>query len=529
METPPNRDDRSPAERAGASPLDPEKFRTQLPGSWSTEPPPDVDDSALAHQIVRRRNRRRSSRGWAISAGVAALSGLALIASGFATQEDLAVLDSKGPELVLSTPVASARRIPDFLVIPVAARNLQVALEPALVGAASGTCVQYRDSGTAVASHNPATPLVPASNMKVLTASVAVDVLGSGTRLKTTFATDGAPTDGSNVKGNLYMIGGGDPLLTTEGYASSMIQGTPPATRLEAIADQIVDTGVRTITGSVVGDGSRYDTVRGADSWPERFFGQGQVGRLGALMVDDAWTKGIGPADDPALHAATIMTDLLTARGVTIGGAPTVGTAPEKATTLVEIPSLTIGELAREALAFSDNTTTELLVKELGFSKGGAGSTAAGIKVMQDWVKASGLPADGVSFNDGSGLSDSDRLTCQFLSSLLAKEGASGDIADGLAVPGKPGTLRARFLSEPLRSSVRAKTGSLRGTTSLSGWLKTSAGNDLSFAILINTGDRPTSNSDLELQNRVLTAALSYPQTPGIDSISPTPPVQHSL
>ncbi|HTO01102.1 MAG TPA: D-alanyl-D-alanine carboxypeptidase, partial [Microthrixaceae bacterium] len=320
---------------------------------------------------------------------------------------------------------------------------------------------------------------------------------------------------------------GGDPLLTSDSYASSMIQGTPPATDLESVANQIVDTGVRHITGSVVGDGSRYDSVRSAGSWPERFFGQGQVGRLGALMIDDAWTKGVGPADDPALHAATIMSDMLSARGVTIDQAPKVGTAPTKATTLVEIPSLTIGELAREALTFSDNTTTELLVKELGFTKGGAGSTEAGLKVMRDWVKVSGLPAEGVTFNDGSGLSDSDRMTCQFLSALLSKEGPSGDIADGLAVPGKPGTLRARFLTEPLRSKLRAKTGSLRGITSLSGWLETNAGTDLSFSILINTDDRPTSNSDLELQNRVLNAALSYPQAPSIGSISPTPPVQH--
>ncbi|MGB3411318.1 MAG: D-alanyl-D-alanine carboxypeptidase [Microthrixaceae bacterium] len=507
--------------------MDPTKFRSQQPNFRSAVPPADVDDSALARQIVRRRSRRRPTRGLWFGSAAALLAGVALIGSGLAARSTVEVLDSSGPELVLSTPIASARRIPEFLVTPVAARNLQGSVDPALAGAPPGTCVEYRDSSSAVASHNPAAPLVPASNMKVLTAAVAVEVLGEGTRLKTTFSTDGAPTDGATVKGNLYMVGGGDPLLTTDSYASSMTHGTPPATDLESVADQIVDTGIRHITGSVVGDESRYDAVRGADSWPERFFGQGQVGRLGALMVNDAWTPGLGPADNPALHAATVMEELLTARGVTIGEAPKAGTAPPTATTLVEIPSLTIGELAREALAFSDNTTTELLVKELGFSKGDGGSTAAGLKVMQSWIKSSGLPAEGVTFNDGSGLSDSDRLTCQFLSALIVAEGPTGVIADGLAMPGQPGTLQDRFLAEPLRGRIRAKTGSLRGVTSLSGWLKTDAGKNLSFSILINTGDKPTSNADLETQKKVLTAALGYPQSPSIESLSPTPPVQH--
>lgn len=526
MPTPPNQDDLTPAERAGAAPLDSQKFWEQQAASRATQPPPDLDDSDLAQQIVRRRARRKSSRvPWTV-AGLATVTGIALIGAGFVSRNQVELLDTAGPELVLSTPIASARRVPEFVVKPVASRNLQAALEPALDGSPAGTCVEYRDSGSGVATHNPASPLVPASNMKVLTTTVALDLLGEKTRLKTTISTDGDPTDGSTVKGNLYMIGGGDPLLTTDAYLARMPNGAQPQTDLDSVADKIVDSGIRRITGSVVGDGSRYDTVRGADTWPERYFGQGQVGRLGALMVDDAWTIGVGPASDPALHAATVMEDLLKARGVTVDGEPKSGTAPSSATTLVEIPSLTIGELVDEALTFSDNTTTELFVKELGLAKGEGGSTAAGLNVMRDWIKASGLPAEGVEFNDGSGLSDSDRLTCQFLSALLSKSGPTGVIADGLAAPGQPGTLRTRFLAEPLRSRIRAKTGSLRGVTSLSGWLKTDAGRDLAFAIIINTPDRATSSSELELQNRVLSAALSYPQAPSIDSLSPTPPVQ---
>jgi len=351
-----------------------------------------------------------------------------------------------------------------------------------------------------------------------------VDLLGADTRLTTRFATDGVPTDGSTVRGNLYMVGGGDPLLTTDGYEALMTHGVQPGTDLEVVADQIVDSGVRHITGSVVGDASRYDDVRSAPSWPERYTTQGQVAPLSALMVNDGWRTTGGPVDDPALHAATVLGDLLVERGVRIDGAPTTGTTPSTASTLIEVPSLSVAELVDESLRFSDNTTSELLIKELGVHAGAGGSTEAGVAAMREWVASSGLPADGVSFDDGSGLSPNDRLTCRFLTSVLSDEGPSGVVANGLAVPGEDGTLDDRFLAEPLRSRLRAKTGTLNAVTALAGWVRTDAEADLAFALLINTGSRNVAESEFTLQRRLLEAMLSYPQAPDVASLAPAPP-----
>src|SRR5690606_38307610 len=128
-----------------------------------------------------------------------------------------------------------------------------------------------------VLSHQATTPLMPASNIKLLTASAVLDLLGADTRLSTRVVTDGAPTDGSVVRGNLYLVGGGVPLLTTDGYRSRLPTGKQPVTDMDDVADQIAATGITQITGSVVGDGSRYDAGRTTPSWPERFFTQGQV------------------------------------------------------------------------------------------------------------------------------------------------------------------------------------------------------------------------------------------------------------
>ena len=67
-----------------------------------------------------------------------------------------------------------------------------------------------------------------------------------------------------------------------------------------------------------MGDESRYDDVRTAGSWPERYITQGQVAPLSALVVDDTWSRGSGPGGDPAMHAAGVLTDLLQERGIQV-------------------------------------------------------------------------------------------------------------------------------------------------------------------------------------------------------------------
>ena len=305
--------------------------------------------------------------------------------------------------------------------------------------------------------------------MKLLTTSAALGLLGRDSRLTTKVAATAAPAGGV-VTGDLYLIGGGDPLLTTATYISRMTNGPQPVTSMEALADKVVAAGVTQVTGSVVGDGTRYDDQRKVSAWPDRFVGQGLVANLGALMVNDAWTidpidpngtKG-APAPDPAAHAAAVLTSLLQARGVQVGGSPRSGAAPAGVTTIVEVPSLTVRELVDETLAFSDNTSAELLLKELGVAKGGAGTTQAGVTVVQDWLTAQGLPTDGVVIVDGSGLTDQDRVTCTLISRLLLRDGSDGLVAQGLARPGQPGTLDDRFTGADLKDRVRAKTGTLK-------------------------------------------------------------------
>lgn len=484
---------------------------------------------------VVRPARRRRGRAWLMAAAVLAVAATGTAVAAVLTGPRVEVADGAAPELRIGTPVLSARRIPGWTSRPVAARNLQADLDPVIARAPASTCVRIDDAGTTVAARAPEASLVPASNMKLVTSAAALDLLGAETRLNTRIAASAAPAPDGTVAGDLFVVGGGDPVLTTDTYRGPVDPAAPPPaeTDLEGVADRIVAAGVRRVTGSVVGDGSRYDDVRTGPGWPPRFVENGTVAGLGALLVNDARTVDpvdpAGPpgqaAPDPAGHAADVMTRLLQARGVVVDGPPRSGVAPATAVTVLDVPSPTIRELVVETATFSDNTSAELLLKEIGRTSGGGGSTAAGAAAVDAWLRAEGLPVEGVTVADGSGLSPLNRLTCTLLVRILQRDGTDGPLAAALARPGRPGTLDDRLLAPDLRDRVRAKTGTLNEVTSLAGWTTGADQRPLAFAVIENTGDRQVEAQDLAVQEDLLRVLTTYPRTPGLDQIVPRPPV----
>ena len=187
---------------------------------------------------------------------------------------------------------------------PAAAGQAQV--DPELVAGLEGlvafypqsSCLRVDIEGTPVFGHATDQPLVPASTEKLITGAVAMDVLGKDHRFRTSVKGP-APADGV-VTGDLTLVGSGDPLLTTDPYELvRRIGPDQPTTSLEALADAVAGSGVRWVTGRVVGDESRYDQQRHVATWPERYVEQNQSGPLSALSVNDGFVllPGKGPAD----------------------------------------------------------------------------------------------------------------------------------------------------------------------------------------------------------------------------------------
>ena len=368
-------------------------------------------------------------------------------------------------------------------------------------------CISVVAGETTLYAANLDAEVVPASVTKLLTAVAALDTLGADTRLRTSVRASG-PRVGGVVTGDLWLVGGGDPVLGTNAWASQMARRASSYTSLDTLADRVVAAGVRRVSGRVVGDETRYDAVRYVDTWPERLVTDGEVGPLSALVVNDGFRvrghPGV-PFGDPPAEAARLFARLLADRGVTVTGRPAAGTAVAEAVDIAMTDSPPVAELVHAMLRDSDNGTAELLLKEIGFRTFGVGSTAAGARGLEDALRRGGVSMDGVSIADGSGLSDAARLTCRAVTGLLTRR--SPDLYPRLPVGGRDGTLARRFVD--IGGAIRAKTGSLDGMAALAGYAENASGATLSFAYIVN--GLPDGASARRLKDELARAIVSTP------------------
>ena len=421
----------------------------------------------------------------------------------------------------------SVRRAPELVTRVVGDVRLQSRLRSALddeklAGAREQSCLVVEDGDRVLFEERASERLVPASTMKVLTGMAALRKLGSDFRYETSVRAEKAPFNGV-LDGNLFLVGAGDPLLETDDYAATFRNQPQVYTRLEDLADRTIAAGVREIRGSVVGDESRYDTVRSVPSWKPGYLTANEIGPVSALVVNDNFTlykpAPRQPTPSPALHSATVLTKLLRDRGV-ITGDPMEGAAVLHSIEVASVSSPPLTDVVGEMLRESDNMTAEMLVKELGVRARKRGTWDDGVKAVRDILVESKFPADGYEAVDGSGLDVSDRITCALLMDALDVVGPQGPVAAGFAVAGRTGTLAERFVNNPAAGRLRAKTGSLDHVVGLTGFVDTTGERTLEFALLANAlPDRLASGR--ALQERVGAILATYPQAPRPLQVAP--------
>ena len=423
------------------------------------------------------------------------------------------------------TPVLSPRRVPALVARVVADGRLTGALDAILADPNLGPARQHAcltvsgDNGRALFTRGGNQPLIPASNLKLLTGLAAIDRLGPAARLRTEVRAAVGP--GGVVAGDLWLVGGGDPLLETADYAASFDRQPQLFTPVEELARRVAAAGVKTVQGRVVGDESRYDQLRYLPTWKPRYIADNEIGPESALSVNDnfsQWRPRKFPAAAPAVNAASVFTDQLRAHGVTVVGVPAAGAAPARAPVVASIESPPLSEVVGEMLRESDNLTAELLLKELGHREGGSGTTARGAAVLKSVLGAHRLPTAGLAAVDGSGLDRSDRATCDLILAALQRTGTAGALAAGLAVAGRTGTLEKRFNDPAVAGRLRAKTGSLDGVSALSGFAQ-GRGVTLTFAFVLN--DLPRDALGPAAWEALGRALVAYPNAPDPKDISP--------
>ena len=416
-------------------------------------------------------------------------------------------------------PIFSVRRIARTTAIEARVSNVRSLLADFTKALPPDSCVVVRAETREVSATRASRPLIPASNMKLLVAAAALDVLGADYRFTTSLIGNRV---GDTIVGNLWLVGGGDPVLSTRAYPPTQLYPTTSPTFLDSLADELRASGINKITGSVVGDESRYDDERYVPTWGDGIRSI-EAGPLGALMVDDGTLLGdpFKPAQ-PAVGAATAFTRLLRARGITVIAAPRSGVAPTDGVTIGEVISAPLGVLLGDVLANSDNNAAELLLKEIGLVDEGSPTRVAGLQAVASVLAQRGISTDGVVLVDGSGLDANNRLTCSLLVDLLESFGSQSVLAEGLALAGSTGTLREQLTTPPAVRRVRAKTGTLRTSKALSGFYEVSDG-AITFSLLLN-GPGVSNQSAYQPQWKSLMNALgAFSDEPRTQDLLPRP------
>ena len=351
-----------------------------------------------------------------------------------------------------------------------------------LAGPHDGAYVYDLTSKQALFSQRATTLRPPASVEKLYTATAALEQMGPAARLETTVMGVGHLAPGGIWEGNLYLHGGGDPTFGSSSFIHSHYGGVGAS--VSTLVSQLVRTdGIHHIVGSIEGDESYFDSLRGEPS-SGYAFDPFLEGTLSALAFDRGSTGSERGSHAPAAYAARQLRQALTADGVSIRGASGAATTPPGAVQLAATPSPTVSELLGLMLPPSDNFFAETLLKDMGARYGGAGTTAAGAAVVSTTIAS--LLGIHPHVLDGSGLSESDRTSPYQVADLLvelAATPAGAVLREHMAIAGRTGTLALRMRHTGAAGRCQGKTGTLTRVSNLVGYCQAADGHLLAFAI----------------------------------------------
>ena len=424
----------------------------------------------------------------------------------------------------LGTPMLQYRRIAQPVADLSNANRLRDEIEPGLIFLDENSCLAVSVDGLDVISHNPTGAVIPASTQKLLVAAVALEVLGADYTFETNVL---APivVDGV-VDGNVYLVGGGDPLLVSsdvpieeDGFAR---------TQLDLLADAFVASGVERVRGAVVGVGDRYDDEWFVDSWGDGVAGV-DAGPYGALLVNDALVLDRSSRqNDPNVAAARELRRLLDARDVRVSNGSTSGSVDGDVRVIGSVRSAPLTEIVAQMLTTSDNNTAEMLVKEIGVVESGQGTRAAGMAVIERTLRGWEVPMQNVNLVDGSGLSPDNAVTCAMMLGVI-QHSADTTLVDGLAVAARTGTLSDEFVGSPLAGRMSAKTGTLGNppfdqpplaSKALVGYIDADNGDTIEFALIINAPIL-TTDAYRRLWSLYGDDLATYPAGPTVSELQP--------
>ena len=181
---------------------------------------------------------------------------------------------------------------------------------------------EYTDNGKTIINWNGSKNLIPASGMKLFTTAAGLQLLGKDFRFHTRIYYDGTVSSDSLLNGNLYIVGGGDPTLSS----TFMKNAAPLDSLMLLITRKIRETGINKISGSLYADEFLFDRRPLPDNWVWSDIGNYYGARTSALSVhDNLYFLHLKPgrrvgdavkilATEPPIEGLTFSNQLKTAR-----------------------------------------------------------------------------------------------------------------------------------------------------------------------------------------------------------------------
>ncbi len=416
------------------------------------------------------------------------------------------------------------------------------------------------DDGSTLYEHRATHPSTPASTLKLLVGASALDRLGPKHRFETRFVATQAPDDDGTLRGDLYLVGGGDPTLTSDDLRRGV--------------GALYRSGIRRIDGAVVVDDTAFAGPEQNPRWDPDDLAYDYAAGTSAVSLDEdtvefdvtpdpgggnatittsppnsyiAFNGTIGTGYDTTVtiehhptpsavantveydigghiahggmqayykpvigipqYVGSVVATMLADRGIAVAGGFRLGAAPLGATLLWSHPSAPLDAIVREMLVNSNNHTAETLLRYLGESSGHAGTDASGIAFEKRVLSGLAVPRDRMAVYDGSGLSPADRIMPLTLAKLVAAQTrgplATTFVAD-LPRVGIEGTVKHHDLHAAL-GRARAKSGHIEDVNGLAGTVATMHHGRVAFAFIVND---PRANADevYEEEDRALDA-----------------------
>jgi serine-type D-Ala-D-Ala carboxypeptidase/endopeptidase (penicillin-binding protein 4) len=422
-----------------------------------------------------------------------------------------------------------------------------------------GVIVLSLTKGDTLFEQNPDGQLAPASTMKMFTSSMALDRFGPDYVFKTPVLRDGSVSNGV-LSGNLYVRGVGDPSLSGRFW-----KGDTP---MDALARQVAQAGIKTVTGDVIGDATAFDSRTIPDGWKKSYLGASYAARVSALSLNEnlVWvvvqpaggqasvtldpatttipvqnqvrlTSGSGGSvratrqpdgsivvkgsigsrsaprryslvvDDPALFTIGAFRAALDKAGVKVSGTTRLGSTPSGAATLGMIASPPLGQIVGEMNRESINIVAELLFRSAAATPSQVGSAESGLSALRTFLSDKvHARSDLISVSDGSGLSELDRVTPRAMVELLsyAHESPWSSVFHASLPVEGESGTLKRHKGTPARGNLHAKTGTTNTVASLGGFVTARNGEVLAFSFIYNGSDRWNAKTAMDMMGASL-------------------------